>query len=98
PEARTRPLHDARPIDVRPEPAAKQTSEQENVDIRLHSVIYSAIEEIEAAMTGMLDPEFKEVVIGHAEIRNKFKINKNFIAGCMRSEEHTSELQSRENL
>lgn len=70
-------------FNVRPEAAAKQTSEQENVDIRLHSVIYSAIEEVEAAMTGMLDPEFKEVVIGHAEIRNKFKINKNFIAGCM---------------
>lgn len=70
-------------FNVRPEVAAKQTAEQEKVDIRLHNVIYSAIEEVEAAMTGMLEPEFKEVVIGHAEIRNKFKINKNFIAGCM---------------
>lgn len=70
-------------FNVRPEPAAKQTAEQENVDIRLHRVIYSAIEEIEAAMTGMLDPEFKEVVIGHAEIRDVFKISKNIIAGCM---------------
>lgn len=70
-------------FNVRPENAAKQTAEQEKVDIRLHNVIYSAIEEIEAAMTGMLEPEYKEVVIGQAEIRNRFKINKNFIAGCM---------------
>ncbi|MFD2613048.1 translation initiation factor IF-2 [Paenibacillus gansuensis] len=70
-------------FNVRPEPAAKATAEQEKVDIRLHSVIYNAIEEIEAAMKGLLDPIFKENIIGHAEVRNIFKINKGIIAGCM---------------
>jgi translation initiation factor IF-2 len=70
-------------FNVRPQPLAKLTADQEKVDIRLHRVIYSAIEEIESAMKGMLDPEFKEVIIGHAEIRNMFKISKNMIAGCM---------------
>ena len=46
------------------------TADQEKVDIRLHRVIYNVIEEIEQAMKGMLDPIFKEVVIGHAEVRN----------------------------
>ncbi|MFK7694062.1 translation initiation factor IF-2, partial [Paenibacillus sp. HJGM_3] len=71
-------------FNVRPETAALTTAEQEKVDIRLHRVIYSAIEEIEQAMKGMLDPIFKEVVIGHAEVRNIFKISKiGTIAGCM---------------
>jgi translation initiation factor IF-2 len=71
-------------FNVRPEPAAKATADQEKVDIRLHRVIYKAIEEIEAAMKGMLDPEYKESVIGHAEVRNTFKISKvGTIAGCM---------------
>jgi translation initiation factor IF-2 len=71
-------------FNVRPDPQTKATAEQENVDIRLHRVIYSAIEEIEQAMKGMLDPVFKENVIGHAEVRNTFKISKvGTIAGCM---------------
>ncbi len=71
-------------FNVRPDVQAKQTAEQEQVDIRLHRVIYNAIEEIEQAMKGMLDPEYKEVVIGHAEVRNVFKISRvGTIAGCM---------------
>ncbi len=71
-------------FNVRPDVQAKQTAEQEQVDIRLHRVIYNAIEEIEQAMKGMLDPEYKEVIIGHAEVRNVFKISRvGTIAGCM---------------
>lgn len=71
-------------FNVRPDSQTKATAEQESVDIRLHRVIYSAIEEIEQAMKGMLDPVYKEVVIGHAEVRNTFKISKiGTIAGCM---------------
>ncbi|TMV13887.1 translation initiation factor IF-2 [Paenibacillus thermoaerophilus] len=71
-------------FNVRPEPGAQATAEQEKVDIRLHNIIYKVIEEIEAAMKGMLDPVFKETVIGHAEVRNIFKISKvGTIAGCM---------------
>ena len=56
---------------------------QNEVDIRLYRVIYEGIEEIEAAMKGMLDPEFKEVVIGYAEVRQTFKVsNVGTIAGC----------------
>ena len=60
-------------FNVRPDPVAKQTAENEGVDIRLYKVIYNAIEDIEAAMKGMLDPVFEEKVIGHAEIRQIFK-------------------------
>ncbi|WP_240903681.1 translation initiation factor IF-2 [Chengkuizengella sediminis] len=71
-------------FNVRPDPRAIATAEQEQVDVRLHRIIYNAIEEIESAMKGMLDPEFKEVVIGHAEVRNIFKNSKvGKIAGCM---------------
>lgn len=71
-------------FNVRPDPQTKATAEQEKVDIRLHRIIYNAIEEIEQAMKGMLDPVFKENVIGHAEVRNTFKISKvGTIAGCM---------------
>ncbi len=71
-------------FNVRPEPQAMTTAEQEKVDIRLHRVIYSVIDEIEQAMKGMLDPIFKESVIGHAEVRNIFKVSKvGTIAGCM---------------
>ena len=58
---------------VKPDVAAKKTAEQEKVDIRLYSVIYKAIEDVQAAMNGMLDPVFEEKVIGHAEIRQIFK-------------------------
>ena len=60
-------------FNVRPEPTAKRISENEKVDVRLYRVIYSAIEDIEAAIKGMLDPIFEEKVIGHAEIRQIFK-------------------------
>jgi len=60
-------------FNVRPEPLAKSTIETENVDVRMYSVIYSAIDDIEAAMKGMLDPEFVEKILGHAEIRQIFK-------------------------
>ena len=52
---------------------AKTTAEREGVDVRLYKVIYQAIEDIEAAMKGMLDPVFEEKVIGHAEVRQIFK-------------------------
>ena len=60
-------------FNVRPDAGALASAEQNEVDIRLYRVIYQAIEEIEAAMKGMLDPEFKEVVIGYAEVRQTFK-------------------------
>ena len=60
-------------FNVKPDMTAKATAEQEKVDIRLYSVIYKAIEDIEAAMKGMLDPIFEEKVIGHAEVRQLFK-------------------------
>ncbi|MFC0395002.1 translation initiation factor IF-2 [Paenibacillus mendelii] len=71
-------------FNVRPEPQALATAEQEKVDIRQHNIIYNVIDEIEHAMKGMLDPVFKEVVIGQAEVRNIFKVSKvGTIAGCM---------------
>ena len=60
-------------FNVRPDAQAKATGEREGVDIRLYRVIYQAIEDIEAAMKGMLDPVFEEKIIGHAEIRQIFK-------------------------
>ena len=60
-------------FNVRPDTQAKATAEREGVDVRLYKVIYQAIEDIEAAMKGMLDPVFEEKVIGHAEVRQIFK-------------------------
>ena len=60
-------------FNVRPDAQAKAVAEQEGVDIRLYKVIYQAIEDVEAAMKGMLDPVYEEKVIGHAEIRQIFK-------------------------
>ena len=60
-------------FNVRPDPVAKLTADREGVDVRLYKVIYNAIEDVEAAMKGMLDPIFEEKVIGHAEIRQIFK-------------------------
>ncbi|MCR4896330.1 MAG: translation initiation factor IF-2 [Lachnospiraceae bacterium] len=60
-------------FNVRPDATAKDKAEQENVDVRLYNVIYQAIEDIEKAMKGMLDPVFEEKVIGHAEVRQIFK-------------------------
>ena len=63
-------------FNVRPDSGAKRAAEAENVDMRLHRVIYNVIEEIESAMKGMLDPEFEEQVIGQAEVRQTFKVSK----------------------
>ncbi|MCI2868120.1 translation initiation factor IF-2 [Staphylococcus hominis] len=63
-------------FNVRPDAGAKRASEAENVDMRLHRVIYNVIEEIESAMKGLLDPEFEEQVIGQAEVRQTFKVSK----------------------
>ncbi len=60
-------------FNVRPDNTAKESAEREKVDVRLYRVIYNAIEDIEAAMKGMLDPEYEESVIGHAEVRQTFK-------------------------
>ena len=60
-------------FNVRPDATAKAVAEREGVDVRLYKVIYQAIEDIEAAMKGMLDPVFEEKVIGHAEVRQIFK-------------------------
>ena len=60
-------------FNVRPDAMAKQLADQEGVDLRLYRVIYQAIEDVEAAMKGMLDPIFEEKVIGHAEVRQLFK-------------------------
>ncbi|WP_339170285.1 translation initiation factor IF-2 [Anoxybacillus sp. FSL W8-1294] len=70
-------------FNVRPDANAKRVAEAEKVDIRLHRIIYKVIEEIEAAMKGMLDPEYEEKVIGQAEVRQTFKVSKvGTIAGC----------------
>jgi translation initiation factor IF-2 len=60
-------------FNVRPDPTAKITAENEGVDVRLYKVIYNAIEDVAAAMKGMLDPIFEEKIIGHAEVRQIFK-------------------------
>lgn len=63
-------------FNVRPDLNAQKTAENEQVDIRLHRVIYKAIEEMESAMKGLLDPEYEEKVIGQAEVRETFKVSK----------------------
>lgn len=60
-------------FNVRPDSMAKQLAEQEGVDLRLYKVIYQAIEDVESAMKGMLDPVYEEKVIGHGEVRQLFK-------------------------
>ena len=60
-------------FNVRPDTTAKVTAEREGVDVRLYKVIYNAIEDVEAAMKGMLDPIFEEKILGHAEVRQIFK-------------------------
>ncbi|MBQ4530794.1 MAG: translation initiation factor IF-2 [Lachnospiraceae bacterium] len=60
-------------FNVRPDPVAKATADREGVDLRLYRVIYNAIEDVEAAMKGMLEPIYEEKVIGHAEVRQTFK-------------------------
>ncbi len=70
-------------FNVRPSAATMESAERQNVEIRLYRIIYQAIEEIEAAMKGMLEPTFKENVLGHAEIRQTYKISGvGTIGGC----------------
>ncbi|HAA7103181.1 TPA_asm: translation initiation factor IF-2 [Listeria monocytogenes] len=70
-------------FNIRPTAQAREAAENESVDIRLHRVIYKAIDEIEAAMKGMLDPEFQEKIIGQAQVRQTINVSKvGTIAGC----------------
>ncbi len=70
-------------FNIRPDASARDTAEREKVDVRLYTVIYKAIEDMELAMKGMLAPEYREVLMGHAEVRNVFKITgAGVIAGC----------------
>ena len=70
-------------FNVRPSVAVREAAKQVGVEIRLYNIIYKLLEEIEAAMKGMLDPEFEEIVTGNAEVRNIFKVSKiGTIAGC----------------
>ncbi len=70
-------------FNVRPDPIAKKQAERESVDIRLYRVIYDAVDDIEKALKGMLDPKYKEEVIGHAEVREVFKVPKiGNVGGC----------------
>jgi len=72
---------------VRPMPSAKKLAESEGVEIKQYSIIYQAIEEIKAAMEGMLTPDLKEEITGTAEVREVFKITKvGTVAGCMQTE------------
>ena len=71
-------------FNVRPDAAAQASGQRANVDMRFYRVIYDAIDEIEAAMKGMLAPKYEEVVIGHAEVRMTYKVSAiGTIAGCM---------------
>ena len=71
-------------FNVRPDAAAQASGQRSNVDMRFYRVIYDAIDEIEAAMKGMLAPQFEEVIIGHAEVRMTYKVSAvGTIAGCM---------------
>ena len=70
-------------FNVRPDNAARDSAARSNVDIRMYRVIYDCINEIEAAMKGMLSPKFKEAIIGHAEVRETYKVSKvGTVMGC----------------
>ncbi|MFQ5700669.1 MAG: translation initiation factor IF-2 [Acidobacteriota bacterium] len=74
-------------FNVRPERKAAELAERENVDIRLHTVVYNVSNEIKAAMIGMLEPTIKETFLGRAEVRDTFKVPKfGIVAGCMVTE------------
>ena len=74
-------------FNVRPDATVRKKAAEEGVDIRLHNIIYKAVEEMEAAMKGMLAPVYEEVVIGQAEVRKTYKVSKvGTIAGCMVTE------------
>jgi len=70
-------------FNVRPDAETKQLAEASKIDIRLYRIIYDALDDVAAAIKGMLAPKFKEVILGHAEVRNVFKItNTGIVAGC----------------
>ena len=70
-------------FNVRPDNAARDSAARANVDMRMYRVIYDCINEIEAAMKGMLEPKFEEVIIGHAEVRETYKVSKvGTVTGC----------------
>ena len=70
-------------FNVRPDSAARESAARQNVDMRMYRVIYDAIDEIESAMKGMLAPKFREVVLGHAEVRQTYKVSGvGTVAGC----------------
>ena len=74
-------------FNVRPERKAAELAEKENVDIRLHTVVYDVTSEIRAAMVGLLEPTIKEVFVGRAEVRDTFSVPKfGIVAGCMVTE------------
>ena len=76
-------------FNVRPNAMVRKKAEEEGVDIRLHNIIYKALEEMESAMKGMLAPVYEEVVIGQAEVRQTYKVSKvGTIAGCMVTDGH----------
>ena len=70
-------------FNIRPDASAREAAEKQKVDVRLYTVIYKAIEDMELAMKGLLEPEYRELLLGHAEVRNVFKITgAGIIAGC----------------
>ena len=70
-------------FNIRPDNSARDQAEREEIDIRLYRIIYQAIEDIEKAMKGLLAPQFKEVMLGHAEVRTVFKVTGvGTVAGC----------------
>ena len=74
-------------FNVRPDANVRKKAQEEGVEIRLHNIIYKAVEEMEAAMKGMLAPVYEEVVVGQAEVRKTYKVSKiGTIAGCMVTE------------
>jgi translation initiation factor IF-2 len=68
---------------VKVDPGAKRTSETERVDVRLYSIIYELIEDVDTAVKGLMEPVLVEVIDGHAEVRAKFRVRGGNIAGCM---------------
>ncbi len=83
-------------FNVRPERNAAALAEQEKVDIRLHTIIYNLTDEIKRAMTGLLEPVFKEVYRGKAEVRETFRITKvGNVAGCIvHGRQHPAQVRS----
>ena len=68
-------------FNVRPEPNARKAAERDGVDIRVYRIIYNLLDDVKSAMVGLLDPEFKEEILGRAQVRQTFKIPGGVIAG-----------------